>query len=68
MATIRRCDYCEAEIAEKEARFTASLFSDVTDQTVLEKDACKGCADVIKRLLNKQIDRLQKALQAASDR
>jgi hypothetical protein len=68
MATKKICDYCESEITEKEASFSVLLSSDVTDQSVIDRDACRGCADTLKRLLGKSISRLEKALAAASDR
>jgi CRISPR/Cas system type I-B associated protein Csh2 (Cas7 group RAMP superfamily) len=76
MATTLTCDYCGGKIEDFDInrdrpvqhKFSVTIFDSTADKEELNNDACSSCADVIRRLLGKSIDRLKKALDAASDR
>jgi hypothetical protein len=61
MSTKAFCDFCGREVAQTQ-KYVVSVASR------LERDACTSCGEIVARLLMKPIDRLQRALEAASDR
>jgi len=66
MESLIICDYCKKDIPEDPGSVQVTLST--AGKIKIEWDACVSCKDVIERLLNKPIKRLQKALEAASDR
>lgn len=68
MATIKKCDFCGEEIKESKEEVAVFVENLGDDAWCLDKDACSSCGEVIRRLLQKGIDRLRKALEAASDK
>jgi hypothetical protein len=71
MADKTFCDYCAEEIHKKAKVFDVSIVDRnaiPNDDEEWERNACAGCADIIRRLLSKPLARLKLAIEAASDR